>query len=97
MKRIYFSKLLIAAALLFGCNVGLFAQTTTTFTYTGAVQTYLVTSTSLSIDMYGASGGNSSTGQRGGYGGRVQCLLSSTPGTIMYIYVMNECIIFIYI
>lgn len=68
---------------------------TTTFNYTGAMQTYVVPAgvTSLDIDMSGARGGygTSSVNSGGpnipGFGGRVQTTLDVTPGQTLYIYV----------
>jgi len=81
-------------------NTAIFAQSTT-FNYTGAVQTYTATSTgTLHIDMAGAKGGNyasvsvsegehsaSSNPQAGGKGGRVVCSLAVTAGQVLNIYV----------
>jgi len=72
-----------------------YAQTVTTFNYTGAVQTYTVPAgiTTLDIDMLGASGGYSFAGgitqttDIPGNGGRVQTTLTVTPGTTLNIYV----------
>jgi hypothetical protein len=91
MKKFYLSKLVILLALLLGVNKGIYAQPliTVSFTYTGAVQTFTVPIgvTILTVDAVGNVGGNSSTGQRGGYGGRVQCALSVTGGEVLYINV----------
>ncbi len=62
----------------------------TTFSYTGSVQTYTVPCgvTSLSVDVRGARGGYGyNSYSRGGYGGRVACSLAVTPGQVIYIYV----------
>ena len=66
-----------------------------TFEYTGKMQSYTVPNgtTSISIDMYGASGGwNDYSGVKydkyvPGNGGRVQAQLSVYPGQVLYIYV----------
>ena len=62
---------------------------TSVFSYTGTVQNYTVPSgiTNLAIDMQGAIGGMSSTSQRGGYGGRVVCTLTVTPGAVLQVVV----------
>lgn len=59
-----------------------------TFSYTGSVQTWTVPGciTSITVDAYGAQGGASS-GWAGGLGGRVQCTLAVTPGSVLNIYV----------
>ncbi|GAA3987164.1 glycine-rich protein [Hymenobacter antarcticus] len=62
----------------------------TTFSYTGAPQTYTVPPnvTSLNVDLVGAMGGSyyrAGTGQ--GPGGRVQAVLAVTPGQVLTIYV----------
>ncbi len=67
-------------------------STTTTFNYTGAVQTYTVPGgiTSLSINATGAAGGIGGTvgsPYAGGAGGRTTAILSVTPGDVLYIYV----------
>ncbi len=61
---------------------------TTTFSYTGAAQTYIVPAgcTSVLIDLAGASGGNSDS-STGGKGGRIQCTLAVTAGEVLKIYV----------
>ncbi|MDG1333917.1 MAG: glycine-rich protein [Crocinitomicaceae bacterium] len=67
-------------------------QGTTTFNYTGGLQTWTVPDgvTSVEIDAYGADGGNDygsgGTGT-GGNGGRVQATLNVTPGEVLNIYV----------
>jgi hypothetical protein len=60
------------------------AFVTQAFTYTGAQQSFTVPAgvTSVSIDAYGAQGGNS-----GGLGGRATGALSVTPGQVLYVYV----------
>ena len=63
----------------------------TTFSYTGAEQTFDVPTgtTSITVDGYGGMGGHgaSDLNSRGGLGGRVQTTISVTPGTTLYIYV----------
>src|SRR4051812_3063766 len=89
MKKIY-------SILLLGCLIslshGLCAQTITQFNYTGGVQTYTVPQcvTSIYIDAQGAPGalgGYSSYQMQGGNGGRVQCVMSVTPGQVLNVYV----------
>jgi len=67
----------------------------TTFNYTGSVQTYTVpNATSILVDAYGASGklgdfygGNLTHWAGPGRGGRVQTVIQVTPGQVLYIYV----------
>ncbi|MCB9234097.1 MAG: T9SS type A sorting domain-containing protein [Bacteroidia bacterium] len=85
--------ILLSIALLWMVQV--FAQTSTTFSYTGAMQTYTIPAGvySVLIDMSGASGGYSINGtQQGtlqipGDGGRVEATLAVTPGQVLNIYV----------
>ena len=65
---------------------GINAQSVT-FNYTGAVQTWTVPCgvTSVTVDMAGAEGGNST-----GTGGRVQCVYATTPSTLFNIYVGGQ-------
>ena len=66
---------------------------TTTYSYTGAVQTYTVPAgvTAISVDIRGAKGGGTacySTYQSiGGCGGRVQATINVTPGHVLNITV----------
>ncbi len=87
MKRIYFSRLIILIALFSGWNWNAVAQTTP-FSYTGAMQTYVVPAgcSGVTIDLAGGQGGTYSSGI-GGKGGRVQCNLAVTPGETLYVYV----------
>ena len=66
-----------------------FAQTT--FTYTGAMQTYTVPSgvTTIWVDVQGAKGGNelTCTSDTGGAGGRTQATLAVVSGSVIYVYV----------
>jgi hypothetical protein len=87
MKKLYVS-FLTAALSLFS-----FAQTLT-FNYTGSVQTYTVPPcvTSITVDVYGAEGGQSASvplnsSQPTGKGGRVQATIPVNPGDVLYIYV----------
>lgn len=60
-----------------------------TFSYTGAMQTFIVPSgvTMISVDAYGAQGGSNSPSTNVNYGGRVQADIPVTPGTTIYVYV----------
>jgi hypothetical protein len=68
-------------------------STTTTFSYTGATQTFTVPSgvTSITIDAYGAAGGNAAdvltTNANGGQGTRASGTLAVTPGQVLQINV----------
>jgi hypothetical protein len=78
---------LVCAAL--AVNTSVEAQSTT-FNYTGAVQTYTATSTgTLLIDMAGAKGGDQLPYalNAAGNGGRVVCSLAVTSGQVLNIYV----------
>lgn len=61
------------------------AQLTDTYSYTGAVQTFIAPATSIAIDLYGAQGGRS-----GGLGGRVTGTLTATVGQTIYVYVGGQ-------
>jgi gliding motility-associated-like protein len=65
---------------------------TNTYSYTGAVQTFVVPITvdSITVDAIGASGGNGENGAFGGLGGRVQSTIPVTPGETLYIYVGQQ-------
>jgi len=89
MKRFYFSKLVILAALFLGFNVSSMAQTTT-YSYTGGIAYYTVPAgiSQISVDMAGAKGGtNYGSYQIGGNGGRVQGYVAVTPGQVLGVYV----------
>ncbi|MCF8449186.1 MAG: hypothetical protein K9G49_04875, partial [Taibaiella sp.] len=88
MKKNFLLNLTLLVALSLGWNLAATAQTTT-FNYTGSVQTYTVPSgvTSLLVDIQGAAGGASYWGGLGGAGGRVQCQLTVTPGSVLNLYV----------
>ncbi len=88
MKRFYLLKPIILLAVLFGYNVSANAQTV--YSYSGAIVNYTVPTgvTSVSVDMAGASGGNSTLNYGGpGLGGRVRCTLVVTSGQILYVSV----------
>lgn len=70
-----------------------FAQGVTTFSYTGASQTYTVPSgiCSLIVDARGAAGGDASAlGAFGGLGGEATATISVTPGEILQINVGGQ-------
>ncbi|MCG8577659.1 MAG: T9SS type A sorting domain-containing protein [Flavobacteriales bacterium] len=88
MKQVY-KRLLVGAALL--APLGLTAQIT--YDYTGSMQVYTVPPgvTSIQIEAYGASGGDSPVGfGNGGLGGYVSAEFDVTPGEDLYIYVGGE-------
>ncbi len=64
------------------------AIASTTFNYTGHIQTYVVPGgvTSLNVSLSGASGG-AGDGGAGGNGGTTTAVLNVTPGQTIYIYV----------
>ena len=66
----------------------LFSQTTVTFDYTGAEQTWTVPSgvTSIDIEVWGAQGGKGFLNAPGGLGGYASGTLAVTPGQTLYIY-----------
>ncbi|MCD6062942.1 MAG: hypothetical protein K0R82_853 [Flavipsychrobacter sp.] len=91
MKKNYTRPILILTFILFSNVVG-FAQVTTTFSYTGGIQTYTVPNgvTFLDVTVKGAEGGTgtgSGGGAAGGQGSIVSGRLTVTPGTILYISV----------
>jgi len=96
--------LYLLSAIIYFCTFYLAAHaqvTTSTFVYTGSVQTYTVPSgvTSLTVDTRGANGGMEDKWyytayyfgpcytSRGGYGARVICTLAVTSGQVLYVYV----------
>ena len=93
MKRIYFSGIVVLIALLSGLGGVSFAQTTSTFSYTGAMQTYTVPAGCLAVqvDIAGGAGGGGSWGNgTGGAGGRVQATIAVSGGEILYVYVGQQ-------
>ncbi len=64
-------------------------ETTVTFNYTGAVQTFTVPNgvTSIDINAFGAQGGNTYSTTGPGLGGQVQATMNVTPGQMLNIYV----------
>ncbi len=91
MKKNYTLKLAMFVAILIGSCLKGYGQTPITFTYTGSIQPYTVTPGTFSIvvDAIGPKGGtNASYGpSRGGYGGRLQCTIATTPGQVLYLFV----------
>lgn len=75
-------------------NIGASAQTVTYGYLAGCtVQTFSVAAGvfSVAVDMYGAAGGADYYNyNQGGYGGRVQCTLATTPGQILNIIVGGQ-------
>ena len=91
MRSFFSTKLLILVTIISGFSLSLSAQTAT-YSYLGSVQTYTVPvgATQLAVDAIGAAGGASydcCTTQPNALGGRVQCTLAVTPGTVLYLYV----------
>ncbi len=92
MIRNYISRLTSVIVILAGLSVCAIAQTST-FTYTGSVQTYTVPGgiASVAVDVQGACGGKDYNNYSiNSNGGRVQCNLSVTPGQVLYIYVGSK-------
>ncbi len=88
--RIYFPKIFILS-ILAGLSTSVFSQTST-FIYTGSVQTWTVPAgvTSIIIDAQGAAGGAAIPDygpSTPGNGGRVQATLTVVPGQVLNIYV----------
>ena len=77
-----------------GCNgtiwLALYISTTTTYTYTGAQQSFVVPPgvTSVSFELWGAQGTSSS--YAGGQGGYVKGTFNVTPGSTYYIYIGGQ-------
>ena len=78
--------LLIISLTSIDCAV--YAQTTT-FSYTGVVQTYTVPACvfSITVDVKGGAGAVGAAGTTAGNGGRVQATISVTPAEVLNIYV----------
>ena len=72
------------------CSAG--STCTVTFTYTGDYYSWTVPTgiASVTVDAYGAQGGNTPNRAGGGYGGRVQATLAVTSGATLYIYVGGQ-------
>ncbi|MBE2180973.1 MAG: hypothetical protein IAE97_10925 [Chthoniobacterales bacterium] len=82
---------IISASALLTCGTGAALAQTTTFNFTGAVQTWVVPLdvTHISFTLTGATGGNAfgSYTVYGGYGGSVSGILPVLPGSTLYIVV----------
>ncbi len=91
MKKSTITKLCAAIAL-FGVNATSFAQTTTSFSYTGSPQTYTVAAgvSYLIVDMEGATGGQPNGSGVGGAGGRLRCMIAVTPGSVLQVNVAGK-------
>ena len=65
------------------------AQVTQTFTFTGAMQTFVVPPcvSTITVDVKGSQGGSNSAGILGGLGGSSNGVLSVAQGNTLYIYV----------
>lgn len=85
--------LLVMACYFSQSGFRLHAQVVQTFSYTGAVQTFVVPScvSTITLDVKGAQGANAldvlSTNSSGGLGGRAQGILAVTAGQTLSIYV----------
>ncbi len=91
MRSFFSTKLLILVTAISGLSLSVFAQTAT-YNYLGSVQTYTVPvgATQLTVDAIGAAGGeayNCCSANPVTLGGRVQCNIAVTAGTVLYIYV----------
>ncbi len=62
---------------------------TQVFSYTGAIQQFIVPNrvTSIQVNAIGAKGGTGGNGQPGGAGGNITTTLNVTPGQVLYIVV----------
>ncbi len=83
MKRLYAAKLIVLIALICGWNLNALAQTST-YSYSGSIQTYSVGAgvTSIGILCTGATGGNSS-GYNGGHGASMYGVFTVVPGHVL--------------
>ncbi len=88
--------LLGVTLLLFGLSHNGNAQTTQTFSFSGASQTFTVPPcvSSITLDVRGAAGANAidklTTNSTGGLGGRVQAVLTVTPGQVYTLFVGGQ-------
>ena len=77
----------------YGAEVSFLASNTitTSFSSTGAMQTYTVPAyvTSVDLDLYGAMGGGG-TGSTAGYGGHATGTLAVTPGNLLFVAVGGQ-------
>jgi len=88
MKQNY-RLLCLSLVLLLSSYAGKILAQSTTYSYTGTVQTYTAGPgvISIGVDCRGAQGGSYPSFGVGGSGGRVQCTLAVTPGELLYVYV----------
>ena len=68
------------------------ARQTTTFAFTGAVQTYTVPAgiTQIAVVLNGAQGGSGNQGIAGGSGGQATATISVTPGEVLQVIVGGQ-------
>ncbi len=85
-------KRLLLSVISLGLALSSIAQTTTTFNYTGAQQSFVVPPcvTQITVTAQGAQGGNAAIGGTGGLGGTATGILNVTPGQTLYIYVGGQ-------
>jgi large repetitive protein len=79
----------LCLALLMPCTTLLYAQTTVSYTYTGANQTFVVPVgvTSISVKMWGAGGAGAGGPSAGGSGALVKGTIAVTPGQVLALVV----------
>lgn len=92
MKKNYLKHITYTALALTAFISGTKAQTSTTFSYTGSMQTFTVPAcvTSITVDAIGSKGGDnvsSNPNDPGGAGGRVTCVYPVTTGQVLNIFV----------
>ena len=85
MKRFYIAQLFTLVAVLALWNQRSYAQIPITIAYSTSPYLYTVPSGvfTISIDASGASGGTSCGYYQGGKGGRVSCVINTTPGSVL--------------
>ena len=88
MKNLNFPKYFLLLTFLLFLKASIANAVTVTFSYTGSQETWTVPNgvTSITVDAYGAGGGDSGS-KSGGNGARVQTTLTVTPGNVLYISV----------
>ncbi|MCF8451038.1 MAG: hypothetical protein K9G49_14290, partial [Taibaiella sp.] len=89
IRSFYNTRLFILLAIILGWSLSATAQQTTEFYYTGAIQTYTVPAgvTKIFVDALGARGGENYYYSRPGFGARLQCEMTVTPGQVLNIFV----------
>jgi len=89
MKNNYFLKYVLL--ILFGISSSVFYGQTTTYNYTGALDSYIVPVgvTEIQIEVYGAQGANNGMAN-GGKGGHISGILMVNPGEVYSIFVGGE-------